>query len=241
MEQKVKDKSETLDKTIKVEDDSLKIKVKELEDKVNKLVSRMNMLSIKYSTTKIVTKNISNDVPSIVKSEPKNNGSDAANVTLVCGDNEQISAHKLILLSPSPDFIIKKLENSNPDNMNVSLDFDDDMKVYAHSIILSSSSLQFVVEKKENANVTLVYEDILQTRKLNTQEFFMRIKPAVFLSRGECQCAADKCLQQYSVSPPPNSRPPSAPQHQGTQRHQGGHGQHSRGQVQGECYYQRGG
>ena len=76
MEEKVKDTSETLDKTIKVEDDSLKIKMKELENKVNILVSRMNMLSKKYSTTTIVTKNITNNVPSIVKSEPKNNGSD---------------------------------------------------------------------------------------------------------------------------------------------------------------------
>ena len=241
MEQKVKEKSETFDKTIKVEDDSLKIKMKTLEDKVNMLVSRMNMLLIKYSTTNIVTKNIPNDVLIIVKSEPKNKGSCVANVTLVCSDNEQISAHKIILLSPSPDFSIKKLENNDPDKMNVSVAFENDKKVYAHSIILSSCSFQFAVEKKEPANDTLVYEDILQKRKLDTQGFFMRVKPAVFLSGGKCQCATGECLQQHSVSPPPNSCPPSPPQHQETQRYQGGHGQHSRGQIQGECYYERGG
>ena len=241
MEQTVKYKSETSDKTIEVEDDSLKLKMKELEDKVNILVSKMNMLSEKYSTTNIFIKNITNDVPSIVKSEPKYDGSDVANVTLVCSDNEQIPAHKLILLSPSPDFTIKKLENINPDNVNVSLAFDNNKKVNAHSTILSSSSLQYDVEKKDTVNVTLMYKDILQKNKLNTQGFFMRLKPEVFQSGSKCQCAVDECIQQYPAASPPNSSPPSPSQHQGTPKHKGVYGQHSRGQIQGECYYERGG
>ena len=183
---------------------------------------------------------ITNDVPSIEKSEPTHNGSDEANVTLVCRDNTKISAHKLVLLSPSSDFKIKKLENNNPDKMDVSLAFEDNKKIKAHSTILSSSSFQFDVEKKENANVTLVYEDLLQKIKLNTQGFFIKVKPAVFQYESECQCAVDKCLQQYSAASPPNCSLPSPPQHQGTARHRGRHGQHSRGQVQGECYYKRG-
>ena len=237
MEQNVKCISETLDKN-KVDDDSLKFKMKELEDKVNILASKMNMLLIKYSTTYIVKKDILNDVPSLEKSEPTYNGSDKANVTLVCRDNKKISAHKLIVLSPSSDFKIKKLETSNPDKIEVSLAFDDDRKVNAHSTILSSSSFSFVVEKKETDNVTLVYEDVL--RKINTRRFFIKVKPVVFQSKSECQCAVDECLQQYSLDSPPNSRPPSPPQ-QGPPRHQRGLGQHSRGQVQGECYYERGG
>ena len=241
MEEKVKDTSETLDKTIKVEDDSLKIKMKELETKVNILASRMNMLLIKFSTTHIVKKDITSCVPIIEKSSPTTNGSGVSNVTLVCRDNEKISAHKLILLPPNSNFKIKKLETNNPDKMDVSLAFEDDKKIKAHSTILSYSSFQFDVEKKENANVTLVYEDLLQKIKLNTQGFFIKVKPAVFQYESECQCAVDKCLQQYSAASPPNSSLPSPPQHQGTPRHQGRHGQHSRGQVQGECYYERGG
>ena len=44
IEQQVKEKSETFDKTIKVEDDTLQIMMKVLEDKVTMLVSRMNMM-----------------------------------------------------------------------------------------------------------------------------------------------------------------------------------------------------
>ena len=236
----MKHKSETLDKT-KFEDDSLKVKMKGLENKVNILASKMNMLLIKYSTTHTVKKNITNVVPSTEKSEPTHNGSDEANVALGCRDNTKISAHKLVLLPPRSDFKIKKLENNIPDKMDVSLAFEDDKKIKSHSTILSSSSFQFDVEKKENANVTLVYEDLLQKIKLNIQGFFININPAVFQYESECQYVLDKCLQQYSAASPPNSSLPSPPQHQRTPRHQGRHGQHSRSQVQGECYYERGG
>ena len=221
MEQKVNYNSETLDKTIKVEDDSLKVKMKELETKVNILASRMNMLLIKFSTTHIVKKDITSCVPIIEKSSPTTNGSGVSNVTLVCRYNEKISAHKLILLPPNSNFKIKKLETNNPDKMDVSLAFDDEKKVNAYSTILSSSSFQ--------------------KSKLNIQGFAMKAKPAVFQFQRKCQCAVDKCLQQHPAASPPYSLPPWPLQHQGTPRHHGGHGQHSRGQVQGECYYERGG
>ena len=241
IEKKVKEESETNDKTIKVEDDTLKIKMRELQNKVTMLVSRMDMLLIKYSTTKIVAQNATNDVPILVKSEPKNNGSDISAVTLACSDNKQIAAHKVISLTPSPDFKIKKNEHSNQDILNVTLDLEDDEKIYVHSRIFSSSSYNLAVEYKVNTNMTLVYEDILQRNKLNTQGYFMKVMPLVFHSVSACQCAADEYLQQCAVDSPPSSCPPSHPQHQGTPRHQEGPGQHSRGEVHGECYYERGG
>ena len=235
------EKSETNDKTIKVEDDSLKIKMREVQDKVSMLVSKVNMLLIKYSTTKTVTQNTPNDVPSLVKSKPEINGSDISNVTLVWSDNKQISAHKVIPLTPSPDFKIKKYEYDNPDKMYVTLDSEDENKIYFHSIILSSSRYKFSVEKEVNTNVTLVYKDILQKNKLNTWGYFIKAMPSVFQPVGGCQCTADDCLQQCLVASPPTSCPALHLKHQGIPRHQGGPGQHSRGQVQGECYYERGG
>ena len=69
MVQKVNESLNILDETIKVEDDILNIKMKELQDKVQMLVYRMNMLRTKYSTTSIVATNMTNHVPSLVKSE----------------------------------------------------------------------------------------------------------------------------------------------------------------------------
>ena len=125
--------------------------------------------------------------------------------------------------------------------MNVTLDLEDDKKIYAQSRSFSSSSYKLAVEHKVNTNVTLVYEDILQRNKLNTQGCFMKVMPSVFHSVGACQCAADEYLQQCAVDSLPSSCPPLHPQHKGTQRHQEGPGQNGRGQVHGECYYERGG
>ena len=177
---------------------------------------------------------IKSDVPSIVKSEPTKHGSDFDDVTLVYSDKKQISVHKVILLTDSPDSNKKKKECNSPEKLDVTLAFEDDKKVYAHSTILSSSSFCFAIEKKETSNLTLVYEDILQRNKLNTEWWFSRVEPKVFQYGGEGNSSLDEWLQQDPWAPPPNSCPPWPPQ-------QEKHGHHSRGQVQGECYYERGG
>ena len=231
MERKVKEESETLDKTVLVEDDILMIKMEEIKYKVNVLESRMKLLLIKYSTTNIESKIKENDLPSKVKSEPKNHGSD---INLVCSDNEQVSAHKCIPLTNTPDLNKKKEECNSTDKLNVTLAFEDDKKIYAHSTILSSKSFQFALEKEGTSNVTLVYEDILQRITMNTKGWFTRVDPEVSRKGGEGQCSMDECLQQDAAAPPPNSCPSWLPQ-------QKSHGHLSRGQVQGECYYERGG
>ena len=55
MDEEIKMKSETIEKTIKVDDDDLYSKMKDLQYKVKMLKVKMDMLSSKYSTINIVS------------------------------------------------------------------------------------------------------------------------------------------------------------------------------------------
>ena len=245
-----------MDESIKVEDidnvwNSTRIKMSELENKVSALKFKMDELSEKYS-----------------QPEPKINGSDVSDVPLVSRDERQIPSHRVIISSNSPVLPEQKTVNVVPNQSGVSLACGDETNISAHSNILSSSRSMFAVMKKdidkECVDVTLVcgnnkkfdaHRFILSSNSFEKKEIEkqytnvtlapedgkyqprnLKARMYMFHSSGECQCAGGECLEQNPVASPPW---PAQYQEGGIARHH--KDQYSRGQVWGECYYERGG
>ena len=244
-----------MDKSIKVEDidsmwNSTRTKMTELENKVKSLKLKMDELREKYS-----------------QPEPKINGSDLSDVPLVSRDERQIPSHRVIISSNSPVLPQQKTVNLVPNQSDVSLACGDETNVSAHSNNLSSNRSMFAVMKKdidkECADVTLVcgnnkkvyaHQFILSSNSFEKKEIekqYTNVTLApddgkyqprnqkdrmyLFQSSGDCQCAGGEFLEQNPVALPPW---PTL-QEGGIARHH--KDQYSRGQVWGECYYERGG
>ena len=89
--------------------------------------------------------------PKLPETNDKNKSkvSSVSNVTLLCMDNEQVPAHRLILSTCSPlkkkplRKIIEKEVTNGPDYTNVTLVCDEIKKIFSHNVIISRSSTNF--------------------------------------------------------------------------------------------------
>ena len=112
---------------------------------------------------------------------------------------------------------------------DVTLVCGDNKKVYAHRFVLSSNSFEKKEIEKQYTNVTLAPKDGKYQPRNQKDRMYL------FQSSGESQCAGGEFLEQNPVALPPW---PTL-QEGGIARHH--KDQYSRGQVWGECYYERGG
>lgn len=236
----------------------LRLKMKNLIDKVKVLEEGITKLTEKYgrpepkingsdqSNMTLVCKDkmqVSAHNPDLnikySRPQPETKGSDITNMTLVYSDEEQASAHQVIILSQNFNFNMEEKDGYNPDKSDVSLVHDDEKKIFAHSIILSTKKYEVTNENKEikpekYSNRILSCENT--TCKLlfsiNSNQCSPGVQPSsVFQSWQGCKCSVEDVLHQFPVASTPSTCPPSPTLHIG---------QCSRGQLQGESYYERG-
>ena len=223
--------------------ESLKRKIHELREKFSrpepkKIGSEVPDVTLVFRDEKQISSHniiISSNSPVLPQQKTANIAPNQSDVSLACGNDTKVYAHKTILSSSSSvSAVVKK--DIEKECADITLVCGDDKQVAAHSLVLSSNSS--IAKKKEvnkvNINVTLAPEDVNYQPK-NTW-LCRRANISMFQSSGGCQCAADEFLQQYPVASPPL---PTQCQARGISRQL--RDQNSRGQVLGECYYERGG
>jgi hypothetical protein len=188
----------------------------------DKLISKQNVI-------------VSPNNPVLPQQKTANIVPNQSDVSLACGNDTQVYAHKTILSSRSSVYAVVN-KDIQKESVDITLACGDDKQVAAHRLVLSSNSS--IAKKKEvnkvNFNVTLAPEDV--NYQPQNSWLCRRANISMFQSSGGCQCAADEFIQQYPVASPPL---PTQCQDLGISRQL--RDQNSRGQVLGECYYERGG
>ena len=131
--------------------------------------------------------------PKLPETNDKNKSkvSSVSNVTLLCMDNEQVPAHRLILSTCSPlkkkplRKIIEKEVTNGPDYTNVTLVCDKIKEIFAHNVIISRSSTNF-----EDNPIKEVQEEHVLSKNIFNKQFFKvwsRKENLLFMNRENSQ------------------------------------------------------
>ena len=223
--------------------ESLRLKMEELRKKFSrpepkKIGSEVPDVPFVFRDDKLISKHnviVSPNSPVLPQQKTANIVPNQSDVSLACGNDTQVYAHKTLLSSRSSVYAVVN-KDIQKESVDITLACGDDKQVAAHRLVLSSNSS--IAKKKEvnkvNFNVTLAPEDVNYQPKNSWLR--RRANISMFQSSGGCWCAADEFIQQYPVASPPL---PTQCQDLGISRQL--RDQNSRGQVLGECYYERGG
>ena len=159
------------------------IKQSETKDKNKSQVSSLHDVEVKNRGIK----------PKLPETNDKNESkvSSVSNVTLLCMEDEQVPAHRLILSTCSPlkktplRKIIEKEFTNGPDYTNVTLVCDEIKNIFVHNELISRSSTNF-----EDNPIKEVQEEHVLSKNLFNNQFFkvwIRKENLLFMNRENCQ------------------------------------------------------